>query len=202
MNRLEISLTVCSIVTTLISIGMTLYAFHLRRKLQKLDLGSLRYSAQKLAQKIVRSGYQPDVLLVPDAKVAITAYLLSEYLPVPPAIVVGCRQNREIAFNGSDHPKREGYMTVDRGDKFLFIPDFLRNYSGRKFLFVDSIHKRGTTMNVIRTALSPVSDDPSTYKTCCFVRSKSYDANNEPDFFHREMSGRVVFPWGTVDVDA
>ena len=63
---------------------------------------------------------------------------------------------------------------------------------------VDSIKKSGTTIEAIRQYLIDKGLEPENFRSCCLVNSLAYQNTRAPEFFYKQLTGEVIFPWQTI----
>lgn len=183
-------------VLTIISVVLAWRSIELQRRLKTLTIQNVRISAEKLGKSVVRSGFTPDVLIVPDAKNALIAHFMNKSFSRMPSILIGFQIYK---IDVGKKPERAGFVTISTARSYILLPEAIKNYVGQNALFIDSIQKSGSTVESIKEKLIEIGFEQSQFKSCCLVRSTGFLHAPKPDYSHREAIGRVIFPWGEVE---
>lgn len=186
-----------AIILAFTSVTLGLKSLNLQKKLRTITIPSLKAYSEKIAKDIDRSGYRPDLIIVPDVKNAIIAHFVRNKLKSSPSVMVGFQIYKA---DHADVPSKDGFINVSTARSHILLPDALKKYANKKILFVDSIQKSGSTMDSLRESLVALGFDKKNFKTCCLIRSTSYPNAVKPDYTYRTLEGQVVFPWGVVQI--
>jgi len=146
-------------------------------KYLNLSWDDIQHLVESLADKIISSGYAPDVLIGILRGGMTVAHLLSDVLGFTTVYPIGCSSYVDVA---------------KRFDVRVYSPLALKDLSGKNVLLVDDVADEGLTLKaVIEKEIAPKNPLKTRVAT---LHMKPW-CKFKPDYYIQTTDAWIVYPW-------
>lgn len=201
----DVASIVIGLVSLLIGIYGALMAYIAHKKskaLKSLTFEDLEKSAKYIWKKLQKEDFIPDIMISPDPKGGIVAFLLSQLFDNNSLLHIG---NAVRLEPGSAAPATDGEYLIIQTNRWLVLLSNqilnTRESSSKKVLIVDDFVLSGDFNTLLIKTLVNNGYNTENIKVCCAaVTNVAIQSKKEPDVYWKVVNDDDFFlPWGKAE---